>query len=149
MSMELERQAVTSYIQTNWNATYGVLFFEDQDFDQPAGQFVLVSLIPVGQSQVSFSGDTNLFRNIGILQFDILVPEGTGSRSARLAGDFIIGLMRNKNFRLSDQNVVQIRTPDTLRKVAAQNGRVRWVISFEYYRDELGNNPVPQTTTVP
>lgn len=140
MSYETCRLTLSNHVDTNYDdTTYGPMFYENLPFAAPSGSYAFFTILDGPASQVSLSGGQNLFRYFGSLQLDYLVPEDQGTRKARQFADHCISFLLNASFRLSDQAFVQLRVPE-LRPLGLTEGRYRFVLSTEFYRDEYLTN---------
>ncbi|RVD44210.1 hypothetical protein EN742_02985 [Mesorhizobium sp. M4A.F.Ca.ET.020.02.1.1] len=106
MSSVVAFDTISQRLTASWTTTD--LVFENDPYDLPGtpAAFVYVEMwgIPGGFDQESIGGgadrDDNLWRECGTLDIHVMVPNGTGSRDARVKADALIDLFRG--FEIGD-----------------------------------------------
>lgn len=138
MSFETEREALTTYLQSNWNeGTLCAVKYENQDFTQPQNApFAEFEIIGGDSAQASMGGESNLYRTVGVIVLSVYLTAGSGTKKGREIGDAFAALFRNKILSTTDGNTITFKVPK-LNTVGAHAGRYKLVMSCSYRRDEL------------
>ena len=74
------------------------MFFENQPFDQPKGHpWVYVEVIDNFTSKAHIGTPSARYMTVGIVSFEIKVPEDTGTKTMRQIGDSISAILMDQN----------------------------------------------------
>ena len=134
MSYETERQNITTAFKTAWGAGSNLpVQYENVEFTPPgAGAPFVAFTVLRGQSQASgiVGGGVIRYRHPGVLQIDVNIAKGKGSR---LALDLVdeIALI----FRGIIVSGIVFRAPDVRRMLEPETARLRYVVSIPFHRD--------------
>jgi hypothetical protein len=135
MSYETERVNITTAFKNAWEAGSNLpVQWENITFDPPANgdPFVAVSIIN-GQSAQSgmIGGGQAQYRHPGVLQIDISIAKGKGTKVARLLVDEVATIFRGQIV-----SGIVFRAPAVRRMLEPETSRVRFIVSFTFHRDE-------------
>lgn len=137
MSLDLMRQYVEVRL-TNLLASSNPgmkIKYENVKFDQPSGQAYVSIYIIEGDSFRTNLGSSLVERHVGVLQIDIMTPEGTGTSARNQLADTIGGFFREQEAGFVDGSYVKFRNP---RNTSLGNEGLfdRIAVSITYRRDE-------------
>ena len=135
MSYETERLAIRTAFKTAWEAgsDLPVQWF-NIDFDPPAdGSPYIAFSVLRGQSGQSgmLSATQARFRHPGVVQIDVVIGKGKGSRIALELVDEIAAIFRGQNV-----SGIIFRAPDVSQILEPEVSRVRFIVSIPFHRDE-------------
>lgn len=89
MGKEKEREVLLALVKQNWPSGYGPVAYPNAKFTPPANaRWASVEIVTLSTERASLSRDF-FKRTTGILQFDLYVPEGLGTKEAREVADFL------------------------------------------------------------
>lgn len=136
MSLESLRVWAESTIQTAMHVSYPAISikFDNSPFQQPDRAWTAFCILD-GKSVAVNLGTVKVDRHVGVLQFDVLVPQNTGTSQANLIAEFGGKQFREKKISLSDGAVLTTKTP-SLRHMGTSGGFFRICVSVGYWRDE-------------
>ncbi len=133
MTFDVERQIIESYVQSNLTGT--PVKYDNVPFDQEtADSFVSLSILSGTGSNISI-GQLPRQRYAGIIQFDIYVPENTGTANARSIATSIRELFNNQTLPESDGIVIRTRPPTLNRVAKGPTGKYRINVNVPYSLD--------------
>lgn len=128
-----ELGTLESYFNTNWSTT--PIQFENVKFDVPANQaeYVRFRVLPGNSQLAGYRGGTGqgLWRHFGIVQIDIYVPIGAGTKRGLELADMVSALFRGK--RISDVLIRDL----SIAKPQSEQGYFRVVLTCGYQRDSI------------
>lgn len=135
MTYETERVSLTTEFKTAWAAgsNLPVQYF-NIDFTPPAdGSPYLVFAILRGQSAVAgmAGAGQNRYRHPGIVQIDVNIAQGKGSRIALELVDEAAAIFRGKVV-----DGIRFSAPDVREMLEPESSRIRFIVSIPFYRDE-------------
>jgi hypothetical protein len=138
MSHADTRRAIESRFQTEWAASaYSAIpvWYENAKFTVPTtGAYVALSIIDTGSEPADIAG--TFIRYTGTIQADIIVPENTGTQTARQMADVIAGIYRRAQFSCGASGTINCRA-ENIRVLPAPAGRYRCTVRVNFYRDYL------------
>ena len=137
MSMETLRVWAESTIQSAMHISYPAvpIKFDNAPFKQPDTAWTAFCLLD-GKSTAVNLGTIKVDRHVGLVQFDVLVPQNSGTKLANLICEFGGKQFRDQRVTLSDGAVVKFQTP-SFRHMGTSGGFFRTVCSVVYWRDEF------------
>ena len=100
MSKEAIRETIATMLTSAFpTAQPGIgMFFENQPFDQPKGHpWVYVEVIDNFTSKAHIGTPSARYMTVGIVSFEIKVPEDTGTKTMRQIGDSISAILMDQN----------------------------------------------------
>lgn len=134
MSWETERQNIVTAFKTPWEAGSNLpVQWENIEFDPPGdGSPYLAFAVIRGQSTQMGKVSTAKarFRHPGIVQIDVNIAKGKGTRIATLLVDEIAAIFRGKII-----SGIIFRAPDVRRITEPETSRVRFIVTIPYHRD--------------
>lgn len=137
MSLELFRQYVESRLTTQLASSDPLvkIKYENVKFVQPVGSTYVSIYLIEGDSFQANLGNSFTERHVGVLQIDIMTPEGTGTKYRNELADRIGGFFRAKQIGMVDGSYAWFKTP---RNTALGNEGLfdRIAVSITYTRDE-------------
>lgn len=134
MSYENERQAITQAFKTAWEAgsNLPVQHF-NRDFDPPAdgGPYLKFFILRGTSATASLnSGNVQRYRHPGLVQIDIVISQGKGSRIGLDLVDEVAAIFRGQNI-----GGIIFRAPDVTEIDEAETSRVSFIVSIPFHRD--------------
>ena len=105
MSYSDERQSIETYFKQKWGNTTTILFENTKQKPPKTVPFVRFTIIEGVGNQISI-GPTQLHRNEGQVQVQVIVPKGKGNGEARELADMVVSA-----FRVKQLNTIQFRVP--------------------------------------
>ena len=133
---EAEQQAIETHLAVEWAAgTYPLieLIFANTDEKQPSGvASMALSILPGGSGQKSIGGSP-IIRHVGLVQIDIFIPEGDGTREAGRLADAVALIFERQRLSTSGGTIVfgtVDRTP-----MPPKHGVYHTLVSFPFRRD--------------
>ena len=137
MSVNALRKHVETRLSTQLAITNPTvkIKYENVKFNQPSNQTYVSIYLLEGDSFQASLGTSFTERHVGVLQVDIMTPEGTGTQSRNALAETIGGFFRRNQALLEDGSYVQFRVP---RYTSLGNEGLfdRIAVSIPYYRDE-------------
>ena len=134
MSYETERQQITQAWKTAWAAGSNLpCQYRNIKFDPPAdgGPFAVFAILR-GQSTTAgmAGGGNNRYRHPGVVQIDISISEGKGSRIALTLADEVAAIFRGQNV-----SGIIFRAPALAEISEPEVSRARHIVSIPFHRD--------------
>jgi len=109
--------------------------YPNHAFSQPPNApWVRVSLIGGDSNQASL-GLSPTDRHVGILQFDVVVPEDSGIKTGNEIGEFLGSIFDKKQFLATPGNSLNFKVPSYIWMGTTQGGGVRLMVRIPYRRD--------------
>lgn len=137
MSIESMRKFVETTLTNQLALTHPTvkIKYENVKFIQPSGVIYVSTFLLEGDAFQASLGNKFVERHVGVLQIDIMTPEGIGTAGRNSLADRISEIFRRLNSLLDDGAYVQFRIP---RSTALGNEGLfdRMAVSVSYYRDE-------------
>lgn len=141
VGIEAERTLIENYFDTEWlsGSYYHVpVAYPNVDFEPPHNKdsYVRLQFLATPSNQITLGGAANssLIRFQGILQIDIYVEEGIGSKEARAIMDECSRILTRTQISSVTAGVVTFRTPEVVH-LGLDGEYDRYVISWDYERD--------------
>jgi len=136
MSLEAMRLWVETNVQTAMANAYPAIpvKYDNARFIQPETTWTSLRLID-GKSFGTNLGNHKVDRHVGLIQFDVLVPEHTGTSQANTIASFIGDFMKNRKIGLSDGSSVVLRQPE-YKNIGRNEGFYRVMCRVPYWRDD-------------
>jgi hypothetical protein len=136
MSLESLRVWAEGTIQTAMHASYPAvrIKFDNSPFQQPDLIWTAFCILD-GKSVAVNLGTLKVDRHVGLVQFDVLAPQNSGTSYANQIAEFGGKQFREKKVSLSDGAVVVFKTP-AFRHMGTSGGFYRICVSVNYWRDE-------------
>lgn len=136
MRFEAERKEIEGRFKTQWDASdYAStpIIYENVPFKVERNKdYVAITIISAAGANTELG--TNFIRTAGVIQFDIMVKEETGTAVARKMADVISDAFRNVRFGDDTSGKILTRVPD-IRSLGVEDGRYRLIVSVDYQRD--------------
>ncbi len=134
MTWEAERVTIVSAFKTAWEAGSNLpVQWENQAFDPPAdgGIFLSLSILRGQSTQAGMvGGGVAMYRHPGIVQIDVSIAQGKGTRVGLELVDEIALIFRGKNI-----SGIIFRAPDIRRMLEPETSRIRFIVTIPYHRD--------------
>lgn len=138
MSYEAERQAITTAFKTPWEAGSNLpVQWENIEFDPPqdGAPFVAFAILRGQSTQVGVVSSTKArFRHPGIVQVDVNIAKGKGTRLGVLLVDEIAAIFRGQLV-----SGIVFNAPDIRRMLEPETSRVRFIVTIPFHRDATFN----------
>jgi len=135
MRYEAERKEIEGRFQSQWAASSfkdTPIIFENIPYKvERKKDYVAITIISGSGSNQQLG--TNFIRSEGIIQFDILTLEESGTANARKMADVISDAFRNVRFGDATSGQILTRVPD-IRSLGVEDGRFRLVVSVDFQR---------------
>lgn len=137
MSLESLRKYVEHRLTSQLALTHPAvkIKYENVKFNQPSGSLFVAVYVIDGDSFPANLGDKFTERHVGIIQIDVMTPEGSGTSNRNKLSDRISEIFRIKQAVLDDGSSVTFRSPRTT-PLGNEGLFDRVAITFPYYRDE-------------
>ena len=133
-----QRQTLTNKILTQFTPSYPdvPVWYPNQNFKEPEGsEWVKMSILG-GESTQSNLGLTNITeRHIGILQFDVVVPEDSGTKTANEIAEKLKTIFSRKDFIAGVGNCLRFQTA-AITPRGVMHGSYRIVVRLPFRREE-------------
>ena len=136
MSLESLRVWGESKIQTLMNTNYPSMpvHFDNTPFNQPDTAWCAFSLLD-GHSMLINIGTKKIDRHLGIIQFDCLVPQNTGTVLAHTVVELVGQAFRDTVAGLSDGAKIVVKVP-VYANLGTSGGFFRMNVRLPFCRDE-------------
>ena len=135
MSFADERRAFETRMTDNW--TGQPVKYENIPFNQPDGSpWIQMTILPGSGLNASIGTTRSVQRHVGIIQFDVYVPEMTGTGTARTIADSIATIWRNKQFEAGDSGTITTYVP-SYQSLGVNEGWYHGVVTVSYQRDVI------------
>lgn len=136
MSLEALRVYSEGLVQTSMNSQYPAITvkYENAPFPQPDGAWASFS-VNDGHGLLVNIGTRKVDRHLGIVQFDSLVPQNTGTSMANQVAEYIGNIFRDSQALLQDGSKVIFKAPSYI-SLGVQGGFYRICMRCGYWRDE-------------
>lgn len=109
--------------------------YDNIPFVQPDTVWGAVCIID-GKSAIVNLGTLKVDRHVGFVQFDVMVPQNTGTRQAAQLAEQFGKLFRDKIVSLDDGAKVVFKSPQFI-TLGISNGFYRMCCRVAYWRDEI------------
>lgn len=137
MSLESMRKYVETTLTTELASTHPSvkIKYENVKFVPVSGGTYVAIYILDGDAFQASLGNRFTERHVGVLQIDIMSPEGSGTTYRNSLADRISSIFRRLNSLLVDGSYLQFRVPRTT-ALGNEGLYDRLAVSISYYRDE-------------
>lgn len=137
MSVESMRRFVETTITTQLALTHPnvKIKYENVKFAPRPNDMYVAAYIIEGDSFQASLGNRFVERHVGIVQVDIMTPEGQGTSTRNILADRIGEIFRRLKATLVDGSYLQFRVPRAT-PLGNEGLYDRMAVSIAYYRDE-------------
>jgi len=132
MVFKNERQLIESYVQDNFSSA--PVKYDNVPFDEPSNSpFVALSILSEAGEDISV-GESPIQKYNGMIQFDVYVPQNTGTAKARDVASSLRTLFNNKILEdVGDTTTIYCAVPTLNRVAKTPTGsyRVSVIVPYE------------------
>lgn len=132
------REALTSRVKTALAASaYSAtpFWYPNTPFIQPTNAIWARMSIIGGEGVQADLGPNPTERHIGIVQFDVVVPEDKGTKTGNDFGEFLGNALKRQQISAGVRNTINLRTPSYSWVGRIDKGTDRLVVRIPFYRD--------------